>query len=280
MSVIGISLSGTNLKIGRVVNHTLEKIVSSTIDKNTEKFQILDQICDNIQQVISKEITGIGFGVNSVVDLEKGIVFNVKHFPSWNRIHLKDHLEKQFKIPVILNNVCNCFALGEKHFGKTKKYKNSVGLIIGTGVGSGLIINNKLFSGNNCMAGEFGKIAYLKNDIEYYCSENYFRNIYGKSVDEFFEKALAGDSDAMEHFDEYGKHIGNAIKTILYSIDPDIIVLGGSMSKYFDLFKDRMWEIIREFVFPHSLKNLKIEVSEVENITVLGAAALLYDADS
>jgi glucokinase len=279
MSVIGISLSGTKIKVGRISDHTIEKIVSGEIKKESEKFEILDQICEMISQVLASDTTGIGFGVNSVVDLEKGIVFNVKHFPSWNKIHLKDHLEKHFKMPIILNNVCNCFALGEKYFGRTKKYLNSVALIIGKGVGSGIIINNKLFSGHNCMAGEFGKIPYSKHDFEYYCSENFFSSVHGKTADEFYENALGGDPDAMNIFDEYGRHLGNAIKTILYSVDPDIIVLGGSISKHFELFQGTMWESVRDFVFPHSIRNLKIEVSDVENIPILGAAALLYDAE-
>ena len=278
MSVIGVSLSGANLKVGRVNGHSIEKSVSGEIEKEADKFKILDQICDFISQAYTKDTAGIGFGVNSVVDVERGIVFNSKHFPSWNRVHLKDHLEKKFKIPVYVNNVCNCFAIGEKHFGITKKYTNSVGLLIGTGVGAGIIINNKLYSGNNCMAGEFGKISYLDHDIEYYCSENFFKSIHSKTSDIVFEAALNGNQKAVEIFEKYGSHLGNAVKTILYSVDPDIIVLGGLLSKYFDLFESSMWESIRKFVFPQSLKNILIEPSKVEDISVFGAAAVFLDA--
>jgi glucokinase len=277
MSIVGISLSGTNIRIGRIKDHRIEMIVSDTIEKDAEKFEILDQISELIRQVISKETSGIGFGVNSVVDIEKGIVFNVKHFPSWNKIHLKDHLEKQFKIPVVLNNVCNCFALGEKHFGKTKTVPNSVGVILGAGVGAGIIIENKLYSGVNCMAGEFSKVGYAGKDFEYYCSENFFKNVNSMNSEVVFETSLQGDADSINIFEEYGVHLGNAIKMLLYVVDPNTIVLGGPLSKYFELYKDSMWETIRNFTFPHSLKNLKIEVSEIENITVMGAAALLYD---
>ena len=69
---------------------------------------------------------------------------------------MKRIIEKKFKVPVSINNDANCFALGEKHFGK--KYNNMVGLIIGTGVGAGIIINGKLYCGHNCGAGEFGSI--------------------------------------------------------------------------------------------------------------------------
>jgi glucokinase len=278
MSVIGVSLSGANIKVGRVNGHNIEKNVDGIIEKEADKFKILDQICDFISQVYNNDIEGIGFGVNSVVDVEKGIVFNVKHFPSWNRVHLKDHLEKKFKIPVYVNNVCNCFAIGEKYFGTTKRYSNSVGLLIGTGVGAGIIINNKLYSGNNCMAGEFGKISYKDHDIEYYCSENFFKTIHSQTSELVYDSALRGKSKAIEIFEEYGHHLGNAVKTILYSVDPDIIVLGGLFSKYFDLFEESMWESIREFVFPQSLKNLIIQPSKIENISVFGAAAVFLDA--
>jgi glucokinase len=278
MAIIGVDLAGTFVTLGRIDNLHLEKVISAQIDHNADKFFILENICDLISKVFSNDIDGIGFGVPSVVDVKRGIVYDVKNIPSWKRIHLKEHLEKKFKVPVYLNNDANCFAVGEKYFGKTKKSVNSIGLILGQGVGSGVIINNKLYSGNNCMAGEFGKIPYKDYTIEHYCSEAFFKTYYDLSSDEVFKKCLEGDEKALNIFEEFGTHLGNAIKTILYSVDPDIIVIGEFLSKYFDLYESAMWESIRDFVFPQSLKNLRIEVSETKQISVMGAAALYLDA--
>jgi glucokinase len=280
MSIIGIDLGSAGVKVGRVEDEQLQKIVTGEIDNNADKFKILEQICDLIKEVFSKDTTGIGFGVPSVVDVEKGIVLDVANIPSWKRVHLKDLLEKRFIVPVYVNNRANCFAIGEKYFGRTKRYVNSVGLIIDRGVGSGIIINHKLYSGNNCMAGEFGKIPYNGNNIEYYCSERFFKNVYNKTGSQVYNSALDGQEDAINIFNDYGFHLGNAIKTILYSVDPDIIVLGGSVSKYFDLYEAAMWDCVRDFLFPQSIKTLEIKVSNTDQISVLGAAALYLDANT
>jgi glucokinase len=280
MVVIGINLGGTNVSMGRIEDNRLEKVVSGKINNQEDKFKILDFIFNLVNEVFTKDTIGIGFGVPSVVDVERGIAYDVPNIPSWKRVHLKELMEKWFKVPVFLNNRANCFALGEKHFGKSKRYPNSVGLIIDSGVGAGLIINDKLFSGRHCMAGEFGKIPYQENNFEYYCSEKYFMNLHGEPGSILYKRGLEGDKRATKVFDEYGVHLGNAIKTILYSVDPDIIVLGGSVSKYFDLFSDSMEATIKDLVFPQSLKDLKIEVSDIEQISILGAAALYLDATS
>jgi glucokinase len=279
MSVIGVNLEGSILSLGRIENNQIEKIITNTVDHRADKFIILENICDLINDIFTDDVSGIGFGVPSMVDIERGIVFDVHNIPSWKRVHLKDLLEKRFKVPVYVNNDANCFAVGERHFGKTKKSTNSVGLIIGMGVGSGIILNHKLFSGKNCMAGEFGKIPYMKHDFEYYCCEGFFEKNRGRKGIDFFNAALQGDEESVKVFDEFGYHLGNLIKTILYSVDPDMIVLGNSASKYFELFKDAMWDCIKDFVFPQSIKNLQIEVSDTDQIHVLGAAALYLDAN-
>jgi len=80
-------------------------------------------------------------------------------------------------------------------------------------------------------------------------------------------------------FREYGKNLGEAIKIILYAIDPEIIVMGGSVSKSFKYFKDALFETISDFGYPKSLEKLKIEVSDVANVAILGAVWLLMDKD-
>ena len=83
----------------------------------------------------------------------------------------------------------------------------------------------------------------------------------------------------MKVFAEFGHHLGQAVKTILYAYDPETIVLGGSVRKAFRFFEDAMWESIRSFAFSNSIKSLTIAVSELEHVAILGAAALHYDAE-
>ncbi|MGB9893300.1 MAG: ROK family protein, partial [Candidatus Saccharicenans sp.] len=172
----------------------------------------------------------------------------------------------------------NCFAVGEKHFGLGRPYDNLVGLILGTGLGAGLIINGHLYSGTSCGAGEFGMLPYLDSNFERYASGQFFLKSYGKTGKEFYELARAGEKSALKIFQEFGHHLGEAIKAIMYVVDPEAIILGGSVSRAYEFFKDSLFESISNFAYSIALKRIKIKVSTTENIAILGAAALYLDS--
>ncbi len=278
MSIIGIDLGGTNVRSGRVNKSSIDDIASKKITSNGSEEIILNEICETVDKVIQSDVTGIGVGVPSVVDTKRGIVYGVQNIPSWQEVYLKDFLEKKYNLPTYVNNDANCFAAGEKYFGKAKEYDNAVGLIIGTGLGAGLILNNKLYSGTNCGAGEFGTISFREHNYEYYCSGQYFLQQYSTDGAALFEASKKGDANALKIFSEFGSNLGEAIKLIMYSVDPQIIVLGGSLSKSFEFFQETMWKSINDFEYKQALKKFKIECTEIKDIAVLGAAALYLDA--
>ncbi len=280
MALIGVDLGGTNVRAGRVDNSTIKKISSKKITASGSEGIILNEICDTIDEVIQPDISGIGVGVPSVVDTERGVVFGVQNIPSWKEVYLKEYLETKYNLPTYVNNDANCFAAGEKYFGKAKDYNNAVGLIIGTGLGAGLIVNGKLYSGANCGAGEFGTISFREHNYEYYCSGQYFLQQYSTDGAALYEASKNEDANALKIFSEFGSNLGEAIKLVMYSIDPQIIILGGSLTKSFEFFKSAMWNSINEFEYAHALKKIKIECSEIKNIAVLGAAALYLDAQN
>jgi glucokinase len=231
-----------------------------------------------IGKFLNDNIEGIGIGVPSLVDPEKGIVYDATNIPAWKEVHLKEQIEAKYELPVYVNNDANCFVMGEKYFGRAKAYNNIVGLIIGTGLGSGLVLNNHLYVGENCGAGEFGMIPFRDHDFEYYCSGQFFENEYGISGEEIEQRAENVDGGAVEIFSQFGLNLGEAIKVIMLAVDPEIFILGGSVSKSYGFFKDAMWKSIRKFPYVHSSDKIKVEVSETNHIAILGAAALYYDA--
>jgi glucokinase len=278
MSILGIDLGGTNVRAGRVKNESIEKITTSKITSDGAEELVLKEICQTIDNVIQTDVKGIGVGVPSIVDTEEGIVYDVQNIPSWKEVHLKAYLEKRYNLPVYINNDANCFVAGEKYFGNAKDFENVVGLIIGTGLGAGLILNNKLYSGKNCGAGEFGMISFKEHNYEYYCSGQFFSQCYSIEGSLLYEMAKRGEPKALQIFSEFGSNLGEAIKLILYSIDPQMIILGGSLSKSFEYFKESMWKSVNKFEYRRSLDNLKIGCTEIKDIAVLGAAALYLDA--
>ncbi len=276
--VIGVDLGGTKVQAGRVVNNRIEEKYQTSVSADAQDEEIIiKEMFKTIEKVITKDVIAIGIGVPSLVNTEKGIVYRVENIPSWKEVHLKKKTEEHFGIPVFINNDANCFALGEYHYGKGKGFKNMVGLTIGTGLGSGIIINGKLYEGANCGAGEIGSVPYKDSNIEDYSSGQFFKIKYGKDGKELYEEALKGDKKALKAFEEFGENLGVAIKVILSLYDPEAIILGGSISSAFNLFKVSMFKELDGFPFPFVIKKLKLDVSENKENPILGAAALYYN---
>ena len=276
--VIGIDLGATNIRGAVVSSETLGAVVSQRIHSDGTVNDVLEDIYHVIDGLIGEDVTAIGIGVPSVVDVAEGIVYDVQYIPSWVEVPLKKILEERYKTPVFVNNDANCFVLGEYYFGKGKNAASLIGLTIGTGLGGGVIINNKLFSGANCGSGEFGLLPYKDNILEYYCSGSFFKNVYGLDGVQVFEAAKNGDGRSQQLYAELGTHVGQAIKAVIYTYDPELIVLGGSVSQAYDWFRETMWKEIRTLAYAKSAERIRIEVSNLNNSGILGAAALYYDA--
>jgi glucokinase len=272
---IGVDLGGTKIKAGVEKNGSIIQQNTILLRQKESLSATLRQLIDLIKPLTDYSATSIGIGVPSVVDTERGIVYNVANIPSWEKVALRDILEEEFRLPVFVNNDVNCFTLGEHRFGMAKNYNSVVGMTIGTGLGSGIIIDNQLYIGNNCGAGEIGMLPYRDHNFEYYACSNFFDVVHGTSALEASRAALNGDTKALRLWSEFGAHLGCAIKAVIYVYDPEAIVLGGSIAKAYPLFKAGMLEALNDFAYPQSLKRLKIMQSQDDTISLLGAAALV-----
>jgi glucokinase len=251
---------------------------SKRINGQASVEEVMEDIFSLTGRLIDKSVKAIGIGVPSVVDLEQGIVYDVQNIPSWKEVPLKKWMEEKYQVPVIVNNDANCFALAEHYYGQGKGNPFMIGLTIGTGLGAGIIINHKLYAGVNCGAGEFGVVEYLDKYYEYYACGQFFQNVYQVDGEQVFKKALAGDAEAIGMYAEMGTHLGNAIKTILYTYDTDLIIMGGSVRKAFPYYSENMWKRIHTLVYARSAERLQIKLSELEHAGILGAAALYFDS--
>lgn len=273
--IIGIDLGGTNIRLGLVEESKIVKMSADKISSKATQDVIISEILEAISKIFTKDVIGIGIGVPSIVDIKNGIVYEVHNIPSWREVHLKRIIEDKFKVPTFVNNDVNCFVLGEKHFGKGKPYNDVIGLAMGTGLGGGVIINGKLYAGKNCGAGEFGLMKYLDKNYEYYCSGQFFNFKHGVKGEDVLSNAKNGDINSLKIFEEFGEHMGNLINSIMYALNPEIIVLGGSVSKAYSYFKNSMFKKIDEYEFKTQLTELKIEKSTLKNSAILGASSLI-----
>ncbi|WP_235906294.1 ROK family protein [Ginsengibacter hankyongi] len=278
-NIIGIDMGGTNVRAGIVSENKLHEIISKRINSQVSASEVLEQLFQITDELINPDVSSIGIGVPGLVNTEEQMVYDVVYIPSWKKIPLQKLMEERYNIPVYVENDANCFALGEYYFGKGKGYHSLIGLTLGTGLGSGIIINKKLFPGKNGGAGEFGMIEHLDKTVEYYASGQFFENVYQINGEEVFKNAKNGNVAAIGMYEEMGKHLGNAIKMMLYALDVELIVIGGSVRYAFPYFSATMWRQIKTFGFQKALEHIKIEVSDLENSGILGAAALSYDVD-
>jgi glucokinase len=271
---IGVDLGGTNLRAGWVTEGKLLHKEAKRVDHAESAEDVIDILFKLISENSHQKAAGIGIGFPSLVDTASGIVYEAQNLPGWNQVPFASIIEDKFGVPVKINNDANCFALGEYHYGKGKPFESMIGLNIGTGFAGGIIIHGELYEGHNCGAGEFGTLPFRDSILEHYCGGLYFEKEHRQSGEKLARKAEKGDIRAMSIFSEFGKYLGFALKSILYYYDPEAIILGGSVSKSFPYYKNSMYAELEEFEFPKTIENLTIEVSEDENIPILGAAAL------
>lgn len=269
---IGADLGGTNIRAALIDGQKIIKKVKLACPAKGACEEVLETVASLIDEVICEGVESIGIGVPSVVDTRRGIVYNVANIPSWVEVPLKDILEKRFGVPVNVNNDSNCFTLGESRFGKGRGYESMVGVTLGTGVGSGIIIDGKLYEGRNAGAGEVGCLYYLDKDYESYCSTPFFV-AHGTSGAELSAKAEAGDAEAIALWNEFGGHLGELVKAILFAYDPEAVVFGGGIAAGHPHFEAALLERIQTFPYETG-KDVKILFSEDGDMALYGASAL------
>lgn len=270
---IGIDLGGTSIKGGLVANGKVVQTELIRVRQAGSQEEVFFDITTLITNLWHPKVKGIGFAVPALIHFDTGTMYGVTNIPQLNHFPIQKKLEEKFQVPVRLQNDANCFALGEKYFGSAQGYKNVIGLITGTGAGAGVIVNNQIYNGTNCGAGEFGMIPYKDKTFEIYCSGQFFTSVYNQSGEELANQARRGQTSAIEAFEEYGKNLGHLINLIGYAYDPEIIVLGGSVSTSFSLYEKSMRFIMQTYCFDCETPVI-ITPSTTQDIAIFGAVSL------
>jgi glucokinase len=278
-NVLGLDIGGTKISSGLHEDGIIYERKEISTPYNSPKEKILEAISDHISSYLSFDLQAIGIGIPGLVDPKKGIVYNLANIPSFQKVGLKDYLEEKFNMPVFINNDASCFTLGEYKYGRAKIHQHMVGITLGTGIGTGVITNTKLYTGYLCGAGEWGGASYMDKTFEDYCGSKFF-NSSGESAKTLGERASEKDKEALLIFEQYGIHLGSLIKQILFTYAPEAIVIGGSIRKAFPYFEENMLKTVKSFPYRAISDHLKIYVSSLEDSAILGAIALSDENDS
>ncbi len=272
--IIGVDLGGTNIVAARIKNGEIIQSATQATEASKSKEDILNNLIFAINRVKTDQTAAIGIGMPGILSPQKGLVHETVNIPSWKGFHLVNAIEEQLNLPVKINNDANCFALGTNRHGVAKAYKNVVALALGTGLGGGIINDGKIVPGMGNGAGEFGQIPYLDHTYEDYCSGKFFSGINEVDGEEIYQMALKGEKEALKLWNELGKHLGSLAVNIVYSLAPQAIVFGGSVSHGYDFFAPAIKEALMKLPLQHVAGNVELLKEDNPTIALLGAAAL------
>lgn len=279
-TIVGVDIGGTSINVGLVQGGLLIRQSKVKTPAYEAKQVVIDAVIRGIEEVAEGyDIAGIGVGVPGLLDAKNGIVYDLVNIPSWNEVHLADAIQSHFNVDVYLANDANCFVVGEKIYGKGKDYKSIAGITLGTGLGMGFVFNHQLHTGVMSAAGEVGAIPYMMYNYEHYCSGKFFQKEFGLDGNEVFNRALEGHPISKGIFKQFGLHLGHLIKHLLHTVAPQAIFIGGSIKDAYPFFSEAMWEVLNTFPYKRVIENLVIEKSELQDVAVMGAAAV-YEINS
>lgn len=313
----GVDIGGTKLSTALITYDG--KIIDKCIDcdhvDKPEK-QLVEQIAGNVNRLLKKnnlqetDLLGIGIGCAGHIRFRDGVIITTSNLKGFKDYPLRDAVQAHFKVPVILDNDANAQAFGEFKFGAGKGYDGMVFLTISTGIGAGIIINNRLYRGLTGTAGEFGHTI-VEPDSELTCTcgnrgclmacacgmalPHLFRkkleagNItrlplpvnfdYDKVDGKLLKKGLDMDDPvSKEIILDSGYYVGIGIYNIFQALNPPLIVLGGGLLSWGEFYLDQIRKTFYEHARDMIFDPFEIAVSQIgPDVGVIGAASLALE---
>jgi glucokinase len=313
----GVDIGGTKLSTA-IVNHDgiiLDKFIDSDHVEKTE-VELVEQISGNIRKLLEKnrlreeDLMGIGIGCAGHIRFRDGVIITTSNLKGFKNYPLRDAVQSNFNVPVILDNDANAQAFGEFKFGAGIGFSDMVFLTISTGIGAGIVINSRLYRGYTGTAGEFGHtIVEPSSDLKCTCGNNgclmavacgmALPHLFRKKVEAGMRSALmlqpdfdfsavngkllkqgldAGDPVSREVILDSGYYVGIGLYNIFQALNPQCIVLGGGLLSWGDIYIDH----IRKVFFDHARDMIfdpfEIVTSKIgPDVGVIGAASLTLE---
>jgi glucokinase len=301
---IGIDIGGTNLRSGLVDNNGCiieRRRCASHIDEGREAFceRLLLEIEELKQAAFDqgKQVSAVGIGIPGLIGLN-GIIHSSVNMKPLEGLNLAACIEDGCGMPVVCANDANVVALGEQRFGAGRGFSSCMVITIGTGLGSGLILADKIWTGSGGFAAEFGHITLDPEGIpcpcgnrgclEQYVSAGALVRFAGErlagngsnllTADKVAELARKGDVAALSAFDQLGYWLGIAFASLTNTLNIQSVIIGGGVGVSFDLFQQSLRRNIQQRCFEQMFAGLVIEKALLgDDAGVLGGAALAGD---
>jgi glucokinase len=290
--IIGVDLGGTKILTG-AINHK-GNVLGSPVKLPTEGSGTADSIVKKIFWSVEKtlsslnrtidEVEGIGIGSTGPLDIEAGLILECPQLPNMQFFPLRRTILDYFKVPVFINNDANCLIYGETLYGAASDKRNVVGFTLGTGIGCAVILDKRIINGSTGTAAEIWHSPYRSGIIEDYVSGTGVSKIY-KSISgmdktslELYNLACKGNNEAKQTWSEFGEHLAVPIAWAINIIDPEVVILGGSITAAYVFFKDSMEEHLKKWICPVPSEKTKVIPAKLgENAGFIGAACLVIE---
>ena len=311
LPVLAIDLGGTKI-IAAIISHhaqIIAKEYSLTLaDEGVEA--VTGRILSAIDHLLSvsnidpSQLNSISIAAAGAIDLDRGVVASSPNLPGWYDIPLRDIVSRKYKVNAILINDANAAALGEHQFGAGKGVSNLILVTVGTGIGGGIIINGRLYSGPSGSAGEVGHMTIDVNGPRCSCgnigcwemlasgtamareaisrisrgersilTEMVEGKVENITVEKVETAARAGDSLALEVISQAATYLGVGMVNLVNIFNPEMIIVGGGVAKMGELLLQPARQVVRERAFKLATGAVRIVPAQLgEDGGVLGAA--------
>jgi len=309
--VCAVDLGGTHLRAATIdssgrIHFRLKHNTPTTADPQ----EIVDAIvaaarkCDEHSQAESKSVGTISVVVPGTVNIAAGRVTRIPNVPSLDSFALTAALADALGRPVLLENDANAAAVGEMWLGAARGYRTIVCLTLGTGVGSGIILDGKLWHGANDSAGEIGHTSIepfsgpacscgSRGCLEVYASATAIVRMAGETLtdhpasvlnttdnltaEKIFAAAKDGDALALDVFHRMGNYLGVSLANVINILNPEMIVIGGGVANGWELFEHHMHQRVHDYAFRLPAAAARIVPAECgDDAGLLGAARLTF----
>lgn len=313
MLYAGIDLGGTNIAAG-LVDENGQIVIKGSVPTGKERpyGEIIKDMAELIKELMDSakvtlnDVKSIGIGSPGTPDNARGILVYANNLPDFTNVPLRAEMQKHLDLPVILDNDANCAALAESMAGAAKGARNSVTVTLGTGVGSGVVIDGKVYSGFNYSASEMGHMVICAGGVlctcgrrgcwEAYASatglieqtkeaalknpESLINRIIEGDLDKIdaktaFDAARQNDPVAKQVVEKFIGYLAEGIVNLINIFAPDVVVIGGGISKEGEYLLAPLREIVKRYVYFKGEPQTDIRAAKLGNDAGIVGAAML-----
>ena len=291
--IVGVDIGGTNIRAALLNNQreVLEKFkVKNEVEKGPE--YNLDKLINHINENWKdKGIRGIGVGCPGPLNIKEGTILVAPNLKSWEGFNVKEYIAKNTGLKTELNNDANIAGLAEARLGVAKNAESVFYITVSTGVGGALILDNKIINGFNSSAGEicnliinedkYSHSGLVRGGLEGQCSGPNISRIASEKLErridtpEVFRLYNEGNEEALKIVEELCENLSKGINNIISVVDPEVIVLGGSVILYNKDLLEIIIEKVKEKVI--NKDSVDIRIAEIGDDAGLRGAGFLIE---